>query len=260
MGNNPTVVTDSETPLSISRPPAGIGPGRVDRDSVCAADGNRLGRPTPGNGVWLRYDLLATVTGLAESGGMGPNPSRSLEPASPGRPDRFFPCGGRFCLGPGGFWGAKTGPNPTDRRKKGSKHHVIADARGIPLAVKLTGANRHDVTQLLPLVEAIPPMAGKIGRPRQRPDQVQGDRGYDSEPHRQALRRKQIEPVLAKRRTGHGSGLGIFRWVIERTLAWLHQNRRLRVRYERRADIHEAFLILGCIKICWNHLANSSFC
>jgi len=61
MGNNPTVVTDSETPLSISRPPAGIGPGRVDRDSVCAADGNRLGRPTPGNGVWLRYDLLATV-------------------------------------------------------------------------------------------------------------------------------------------------------------------------------------------------------
>jgi transposase len=137
---------------------------------------------------------------------------------------------------------------------------VIADARGIPLAVKLTGANRHDVTQLLPLVEAIPPMAGKIGRPRQRPDQVQGDRGYDSEPHRQALRRKQIEPVLAKRRTGHGSGLGIFRWVIERTLAWLHQNRRLRVRYERRADIHEAFLILGCIKICWNHLANSSFC
>jgi len=137
---------------------------------------------------------------------------------------------------------------------------VIAEAQGIPPAVKLTGANRHDVTQLIPLVAAIPPVAGKVGRPRQRPDQVQGDRGYDSEPHRQELRQKHIEPVLAKRRTEHGSGLGVFRWVIERTPAWLHQNRRLRIRYERRPDIHEAFLVLGCIKICWNHLANSSLC
>ena len=52
--------------------------------------------------------------------------------------------------------GGKTGPNPTDRRKPGSKHHLITDAQGIPLAAILTGANRHDVTQLLPLVEAIP--------------------------------------------------------------------------------------------------------
>ncbi len=136
----------------------------------------------------------------------------------------------------------------------------MTDANGIPLAVKLTGANRHDVTQLLPLIKAIPPITGKIGRPQQRPAQVQGDRGYDSEPHRRMLRQKQIEPVLAKRRTEHGSGLGVFRWVIERTLSWLHQNRRLRVRYERRPDIHEAFMILGCIKICWNHLVKCSLC
>jgi transposase len=51
--------------------------------------------------------------------------------------------------------------------------------------------------------------------------------------------------------------LGIFRWVVERTLAWLHQNRRLRIRYERRDDIHEAFLSIGCALICWNYLANS---
>jgi len=58
--------------------------------------------------------------------------------------------------------------------------------------------------------------------------------------------------VIAKRGTPHGSGLGKTRWVVERTLSWLHQFRRLRVRYERRADIHEAFLSLGCILICCN--------
>jgi len=122
----------------------------------------------------------------------------------------------------------------------------------------LTGANAHDVTQLLPLVEAIPPVRGKRGRPRHRPDSVQADRGYDSEPHRQALRQMGIRPHLAKRRTAHGSGLGKTRWVVERTLAWLHNFRRLRVRYERRADIHEAFLTLGCILICFNFIDN--FC
>ena len=95
---------------------------------------------------------------------------------------------------------------------------MITDAKGIPLAVRLTGANRHDLTQLLPLVDAIKPVRGKPGRPRKRPDAVQGDRGYDSEPHRKELRRRGIEPILAKRNTEHGSGLGVFRWPVERTL------------------------------------------
>ena len=65
--------------------------------------------------------------------------------------------------------------------------------------------------------------------------------------------------LLARRGQAHGSGLGIYRWVVERTLAWLHQFRRLRVRWERRAnEIHEAFLDIGCILICWNHL--KEFC
>ena len=153
--------------------------------------------------------------------------------------------------------GGKTGPNPTDRGKPGSKHHLLTDANGIPLAAILTGANTPDVTQLIPLMDAIPRVRGKRGRPRHRPDEVYADRGYDSEPHRQELRSRGIHPQLAKRRTPHGSGLGIFRWVVERTLAWLHQNRRLRIRYERRDDIHEAFLSIGCALICWNYLANS---
>ncbi len=123
----------------------------------------------------------------------------------------------------------------------------------------MTSANTADVTQLLPVIEAIPPVAGKIGRPRRRPKSVYADRAYDSRRHRDQLRNLRIEPFLAKRNTEHGSGLGIYRWVVERTHGWLHQFRRLRVRYERRDDIHEAFLTLGCILICGNYLKNS-FC
>lgn len=131
---------------------------------------------------------------------------------------------------------------------------MITDAQGVPLAIILTPANAHDVTQLIPLVDAIPPVRGKRGRPRRKPDAVQGDRGYDSEPHRIKLRDRGITPILAKRNTEHGSGLGVYRWVVERTIAWLHQFRRLRVRFERRSDIHEAFLSIGCALICWNCL------
>ena len=131
---------------------------------------------------------------------------------------------------------------------------MITDARGLPLAAQLTSANTNDITQLQPLVEAIPAVRGKRGRPRRRPERVQGDRGYDSEPHRQWLRRLGIEPLLAKRNTPHGSGLGVYRWVVERTLAWLHQFRRLRIRYERRPEMHEAFMTLGCALICWRFL------
>ena len=73
---------------------------------------------------------------------------------------------------------------------------------------------------------------------------------YDSEPHQRALRSLRTGPVLAQRFTERRTGLGVYLWVVERTLAWLHQFRRLRTRHERRADIHEAFLSLGCFLIC----------
>jgi len=57
--------------------------------------------------------------------------------------------------------------------------------------------------------------------------------------------------AIAKRNTEHGCGLGRWRRVVERTFAWMNQFRRLWVRYEKRADIHEAFLSLGCALICW---------
>jgi transposase len=165
-------------------------------------------------------------------------------------------CGFIQCAGC--FWGDQTGPNPTDRRKPGSKHHIITDGNGIPLAVTVTGANQHDVTQLIPLVDAIPPVRGKCGRPRRRPNFIIADRAYDSNPHRDKLLERKMRSLIARRNTEHGSGLGILRWHVERTIAWLHKHRRLCVRYEKRADIHHAFLTLGCICVCVHFVEN--FC
>jgi transposase len=122
----------------------------------------------------------------------------------------------------------------------------------------LTGGNRHDSTQLIPLVDRVPPVRGKVGRPRRRPDRICADRGYDYEDRRSELRRRGITPEIARRKTEHGSGLGRYRWVVERTFAWLHQFKRLLVRYDRRADIHEAFLAIGCCIVCYRRLRNTS--
>lgn len=155
--------------------------------------------------------------------------------------------------------GEKTGPNPTDRRKKGSKHHILTDANGIPLSDTLTGANQHDVTQLMKLVDGVPPIAGRPGHPKQRPDELYADRAYDSEPHREQLRQRGIAPKIARRNTEHGSGLGVFRWVSERTIAWIHNFRHLRIRFDRRSDIHHAFLKLAESIICVRQLI-TGFC
>jgi transposase len=147
-----------------------------------------------------------------------------------------------------------SGPNPTDRGRPGVKHHVITDANGIPLAADVTGANAPDVTELLPLVDGIGPVGGKPGRPKRRPGVLYGDRAYDSEPHRQRLRRRGIAAGLARREAPHGSGLGVFRWVAERTLSWLHGFRKLRLVTDKGQDMQYAFLTLAASLICFRFL------
>jgi transposase len=124
----------------------------------------------------------------------------------------------------------------------------------LPLAFTLTAGNRHDITQLLALLDRVKPVRGSHGRPRKRPRQLIADRGYDSDRHRRELRRRGIKPQIARRKTEHGSGLGVYRWVIERSFSWLHQFRRLRTRYERDPSMHEAFMHLACAIICWRRL------
>jgi len=84
--------------------------------------------------------------------------------------------------------------------------------------VPLTGGNRNDVTQLMPLKQALPPVRGRRGRPRRRPETVFADRAYDHDKYRSQVQAVGITPIIARRGTGHGSGLGQYRWVVEQTL------------------------------------------
>lgn len=154
--------------------------------------------------------------------------------------------------------GADTGPSPVDRRKTGSKHHLICDGRGTPLKVITTAANVNDITQTLNLVDGIPPLAGRIGRPRRRPDSVLGGKAYDSCAVRRELRRRRILPVISRRGAPNIKGLGKLRFVAEQTFALLHQFKRLAVRWERRLDLHNAFVSLGCGLICWRRLKKAA--
>jgi transposase len=138
---------------------------------------------------------------------------------------------------------------------------MLTCGRGTPLALSLSAGNHNDILELLPLVDAIAPVRGKRGRPRRRPRRLLGDGAYRSRRHRRELRARGTRPAIPKAKQAHGSGLGAERWVVERTIAWLHQYRRLRIRYERRADIHEAFLRIAASLICFKQLQRSeSFC
>ena len=131
----------------------------------------------------------------------------------------------------------------------------MVEASGVPLAVTLSAANVHDSRMMLEVVDAIEPIrCGRRGRPRKRPAKLHADKAYDSAPLRAELRRRGITPRIARRGVESSERLGRYRWVVERTGAWLNRYRRLKVRSERRDDIHQAFLELGCALICWNFL------
>jgi transposase len=121
----------------------------------------------------------------------------------------------------------------------------------------VTGGNRHDVTQLPPLLDAVPPIRGRRGRPRRKPRELFADCGYDFGTYRRLLRDRGIRPRIARCGVAHGSSLGKIRWVVERGFAWLHAFKRLRTRYKRRADIHLGLLQLACALICHRRLTRS---
>ncbi len=130
----------------------------------------------------------------------------------------------------------------------------MGDRGGLPLASLLTGANRHDSVVFEELLDAVPPIRQPNGRRRKRPGKLHADKAYDIPRCRQALTRRHIKGRIARKGVDSRQRLGRHRWVIERTLAWLNRYRRLTVRYERRADIHQVFLTLGCCLICFNAL------
>ena len=119
-----------------------------------------------------------------------------------------------------------------------------------------TAANLHDSMVFEEFIDAIEPIKrpGR-GRPRKRPEKLHADKAYDDKKCARVLRKRGIKRRIARRGVESSEKLGRHRWVVERTLAWLTKYRRLTIRYERRDDIHEAFLHLGCSLICFNYLS-----
>lgn len=204
-----------------------------------------------GDGLRKRRNVLAAAPGLAKRGRLASPAPGAAGPAGKVRD-------GGLVEGELGLselarqkGGEAVGPNPTDCGKPGSKHHLLTDRNGVPLAVVLTAANVHDSRIFEELVDAAGPVKrpGK-GRPRRRPEKLHADKAYDFPRCRAVLRRRGIKSRIARRGKDTSERLGRYRWVVERTLAWLARYRRLSVRYERRANIHEAFLHLGCALVC----------
>ena len=207
----------------------------------------------------LGHDLLAQAAGLARSRGMGATARGAARPLGRGRPHRLGAGLARLGDGRAGPRGdEKAGPNPTDRGKQGSKRHLlVVDRGGVPLAVGRSAANVHDSKMLEEVVDAIRPIhgpRGRPGRPRKRPKKLHADKGYDFSRCRKALRKRGIKSRIARRGVDSSERPGRHRWVVERTLSWLNRYRRLKVRYERREDVHQAFLDLGCALICWGYV------
>ncbi|MFB7333760.1 transposase [Streptomyces adustus] len=103
------------------------------------------------------------------------------------------------------------------------------------------------------------PCFRRPGRPRRRPDSLLGDKGYDSNPHREELRRRRILPVISRKGAPNIKGLGKLRYVVEQTFALLHRFKRLAVRWERRTELHDAFVSLACGLICWRRLRKPKY-
>src|SRR5450830_155827 len=247
----------SSAPLPLPGPQASArSPGAV-RHPLHPAHRHRLAASAAAAGLRLGHHLLAAPRRVAEGRRLGEAARPAARAPARRRADRLLAGGRRLQSRAGQKGGAQTGPSPVDRGRAGSKHHLLVDASGIPLACTLTGGNRNDVTQLLPLLDAVPALRGWVGAPRRRPDRLLAERGYDHDRYRRRLRARGITPLIGRRGSEHGSGRGRHRWVVERSIAWLHGFRRLLVRYERRADIHEAFLTLACCMICFRRLRAS---
>lgn len=139
------------------------------RHHLCPHDGDSLGVPAAGAGLREWHDLLATPAGVAAGGSVGASPSGAARPAWPVRADRLGARRHRCQQRAGQKRGAKTGRNPVDRGKPGTKHHLLTDPKGLPLVVASTGANRQESSVFEAMIDAISPIKQARGGRRRRP-------------------------------------------------------------------------------------------
>lgn len=125
------------------------------------------------------------------------------------------------------------------------------------MVVRTTPANVNDGVPAIEMLDDIPEIQGSRGRPRRRPEIFQGDRAYGSATNIAATVKRRIVSLLARQGQEHGSGLGRFRYVVERTLSWFGQNRRLKICYEKFGEHFQAFHDLAAALICARKLATA---
>ena len=159
-----------------------------------------------------------------------------------------------------------TAKNPTDRAKMGTKRSMLTDGAGIPLAVAVEGANRHDskllVATLEGLVVARPAPAEGEG-PDSKQQHLCLDAAYDSETVRQELEARSYEPHISpadkekrseRKEASQHLGGKARRWVVERTHSWLNRSRRLLVRWEKKTENYLAFIQLACAQLIFSKI------
>jgi len=148
-----------------------------------------------------------------------------------------------------------TGPNPTDRRKSGTKRSLLVEAHGIPVGLVVDGANRHDMKLTKPTLESI--IVKKPKPKRKAPQNICMDKGYDYPEVRELLQdwgytvhipHRGGQAKAKKKIPGYRSR----RWVVERTHSWLNRFRRLLIRWEKKADNYLAMLHLACAWITYH--------
>ena len=159
---------------------------------------------------------------------------------------------------PGAKRGAHTGRNPTDRGKKGCKRHVLTDANGVPLVVQTGPANQRDDSKLEDLLEAFPVLTdGDEARTvHVQPRELLGDRGYGFAYLIAVVLLYGIMSRLSPRGKDkpHGSGLGVQRYVVERTMSWWTHFRRINFCYERKGEHFQGLHELAAGVLCANKL------
>jgi putative transposase len=159
--------------------------------------------------------------------------------------------------------GEKTGKNPTDRGKRGAKINLLADERGAPLSVLLTGANRHDKISAIELIVSV-----ALKRPAQKEQHLCADKAYDASDVREFAasagytthfkvnpRKKdstELSDQSSQQRDSHGEPHPARRWVVERTISWLTKRRSLRARWSKKAENWLALIQLACAHVLLN--------
>lgn len=145
--------------------------------------------------------------------------------------------------------GEATGPNPTDRGKTGTKRHLLTEGHGLPVGVVVTGANRHDKTQVEAVLDARTVVSFEADQ------HICADKGYDFDDVRSALSQAGYRSHVLGR--GHERlalslpGYRAHRWVVEAAHSWLNRFRRLLVRWEKKAANYIGMLHLACATLVW---------